>query len=75
MVKWRCKGSNGVSFVPNIPTEEIYGMPHKFGVNGTVASTKPLVFRGNVIDDFTITFENGRIVDFTAEKDMKLLKI
>lgn len=68
------KDPNGVSFVPNIPTEEIYGMPHKFGVNGTVASTKPLVFGGNVIDDFTITFENGKIVDFTAEKGYETLK-
>ena len=49
-------------------------MPHKFGVNGTVASTKPLVFGGNVIDDFTITFENGKIVDFTAEKGYETLK-
>lgn len=68
------KDPNGIGFTPNIPTEEIYGMPHKFGVNGTVASTKPLVFGGNVIDNFTITFENGRIVDFTAEKGYETLK-
>ena len=57
----------GNLFNPNIPTEEIYGMPHKFGVNGRVRSTKPLVFGGNTINDFEIVFEKGKIVDFSAE--------
>ena len=43
----------------NIPTEEVFTMPLKTGVNGQVSSTKPLVFAGNIIDNFTLTFENG----------------
>ncbi|MGL5314265.1 MAG: aminopeptidase [Peptostreptococcaceae bacterium] len=58
----------GVSFNANMPTEEIFSMPHKFKVNGVVHSTKPLVYGGNVIDNFSLTFKDGRIVDYTAEK-------
>ncbi len=48
-------------------------MPHKHKVNGTVYSTKPLVYGGNVIDNFSITFKDGKIVDFTAEKGLETL--
>lgn len=62
------KDPNGINFNPNIPTEEVFTLPHKFGVNGIVASTKPLVYGGNVINNFTLTFKDGKIVDFTAEE-------
>jgi aminopeptidase len=64
----------GTYFVPNIPTEEIFTMPLKEGVNGTVKSTMPLNVRGKVINSFTLTFEKGRIVDFTAENEYETLK-
>lgn len=67
------KDPNGIDFNPNIPTEEIFGMPHKHKVNGIVYSTKPLVYGGNVIDNFSITFKEGKIVDFTAEKGLETL--
>jgi len=67
------KDPNGVNFNANIPTEEVFSMPHKFKVNGVVSSTKPLVYGGNVIDDFSITFKDGKIVDFTAEKGYETL--
>lgn len=68
---WAQAGShneNGERFVANIPTEEVFTAPLKTGVNGTVRSTKPLSYGGNIIDNFSITFENGRIVDFSAEQ-------
>ena len=65
---------DGTAFTPNIPTEEIYSLPHKFGVNGTVHATKPLVCNGNIIDNFSITFKDGKIVDFTAEKGYETLE-
>lgn len=68
------KDPNGISFNPNIPTEEIFGMPHKFKVNGTVYSTKPLVYGGNIIDNFFLTFKDGKIIDFSAEKGLDTLK-
>ena len=67
------KDPNGIDFNPNIPTEEVFTLPHKFGVNGIVASTKPLVYGGNVINNFTLTFKDGKIVDFTAEEGYESL--
>ncbi len=49
-------------------------MPHKYGVNGTVSSTKPLNYGGSVIDNFTLTFEDGKVVDFKAEQGEDTLK-
>ena len=67
------KDPNGIDFNPNIPTEEVFTLPHKFGVNGIVASTKPLVYGGNVINNFTLTFKDGKIVEFTAEEGYETL--
>lgn len=64
----------GVYFVPNMPTEEIFTLPKRDGINGTVRSTKPLNYGGNLIENFSMTFENGRIVDFTAEQGYETLK-
>ena len=67
------KDPNGVDFNANMPTEEVFSMPHKFKVNGVVHSTKPLVYGGNVIDNFSLTFKDGKIVDYTAEKGKETL--
>ena len=64
---------NGIEFNPNIPTEEVFCLPHKYKVNGVVHSTKPLVYGGNVIDNFSLTFKEGRIVEYTAEKGYETL--
>ncbi len=64
----------GNHFMANMPTEEVFTVPHRTGVNGYVASTKPLSYGGNIIDNFTITFENGRIVDVKAEQGEDILK-
>ncbi len=64
----------GTEFTPNIPTEEVFTLPLKTGVNGKVFSSKPLNYNGNLIDNFAITFKEGRIVDFTAEKGYETLK-
>lgn len=57
----------GTVFNPNMPTEEAFTMPHKYGVNGYVTSTKPLNYGGSLIDRFTLTFEDGQVVDYKAE--------
>lgn len=64
----------GFSFMANMPTEEVFSVPLKTGVNGYVASTKPLSYGGNIIDNFTITFENGRIVKVEAEQGQEVLE-
>ncbi|KIL42005.1 peptidase M29 [Gordoniibacillus kamchatkensis] len=74
---WVAAGSSnarGVTFVPNMPTEEVFTAPLKTGVNGTVASTKPLSYAGNLIENFSLTFRDGRIVDFTADKGYEALR-
>lgn len=64
----------GDSFNPNMPTEEVYTVPHKYKVNGTVTSTKPLNYGGNLIDNFTLTFKDGKVTDFSAEHGEDVLK-
>ena len=46
----------------------------KHGVNGKVSSTKPLSYGGSIIDHFSLTFENGRIIDFHAEEGQDTLE-
>ncbi|HET7628590.1 MAG TPA: aminopeptidase [Bacillales bacterium] len=74
---WRAASfetKKGNRFLPNVPTEEVFTMPHKDGVNGTVSSTKPLNYQGSLIENFTLTFKNGEVVDFKAEKGEESLK-
>lgn len=66
--------AQGNTFLANLPTEEVFTAPLKTGVNGTVSSTKPLSYNGNIIDKFKLTFENGRIIDFSAEVGESTLK-
>lgn len=66
--------SSGVPFAPNMPTEEVYTMPDKYGVDGVVYSTKPLNYGGKLIDDFKLQFEKGKVVDFTARLGEDVLK-
>lgn len=65
---------DGVVFNPNIPTEEVFTMPHKYKVEGTVSSTKPLNYGGSVIDNFQLTFKEGQVVDFKAETGEDVLQ-
>ena len=65
---------DGIFFVPNIPTEENFTMPHNQKINGTVVSTKPLNVRGKVIPEFKLTFKDGRVVDFEAKEEYETLK-
>lgn len=68
------KSEKGVVFNPNIPTEEVYTAPHKYEVNGTVTSTKPLNYGGSVIDDFSLTFKDGKVIDYKAKQGEAVLK-
>jgi len=63
----------GQTFMANMPTEEIFTAPLKTGVNGYVTSTKPLSYGGNIINNFKLTFKDGRIVDIAAEQGQEIL--
>ena len=67
-------GGNGVYFVPNIPTEEVFTMPHKDKVNGKVVSTKPLNYQGQLIQDFYFIFKDGKVVEYDAKVGKEALK-
>ncbi|MCT6923882.1 aminopeptidase [Metasolibacillus sp.] len=74
---WQCGSSKtpqGTIFIANMPTEEVYTLPAKYGVNGTVSNTKPLVYKGNIIDQFMLTFEAGKIIKAQAEVGNDLLQ-
>lgn len=49
-------------------------MPDKYRVNGVVSSTKPLNYGGSLIDNFSLTFKDGAVVDFKAERGEDVLK-
>lgn len=65
---------DGIEFMANMPTEEVFTVPKRDGVNGYVTSTKPLSYNGNLIENFTLSFENGKITKVTAEKGEEILK-
>lgn len=66
--------AKGTPFVANIPSEEVYTLPLKTGVNGKVRSTMPLVYNGNLIEGIELTFNEGRIVDYAAKSGFETLK-
>jgi len=65
--------TQGVRFNPNMPTEESFSMPYKFGVHGKVVATKPLNYNGRLIDGFWLQFKDGKVVDYDATKEKDAL--
>lgn len=65
---------NGVVFTANMPTEEIFTLPDRNRADGTVSATFPLSYGGSLIEDFSVTFEKGRIVKVHAKKNEAVLQ-
>lgn len=63
----------GVYYNPNIPTEEVFTSPVAGLADGIVYATKPLSYQGELIDNFWVRFENGKVVETGAEKNPELL--
>ena len=75
--KWGGGGAtilDGTFYNPNMPTEEVFTSPLKGKCEGTLVSTMPLSYQGNLIDKFSITFENGKAVSCQAEQGQALLE-
>lgn len=68
------KSQDGVEFSANIPSEEIFTCPNKTRVNGVVKCSKPLVYHGKIIDNFTVWFKDGKAIKVEAEKGQDLLE-
>ncbi len=65
---------NGITCNPNIPTEEVFTTPHAHRVEGYVSSTKPLSYNGTLIDNISVRFEAGRIVEAKASRGEDVLR-
>jgi len=64
----------GIKFMANIPTEEVFTLPKKDGVNGVVYGSKPFVYNGVIIDGFKVEFKDGKVIKYSAEKGHEALK-
>ena len=73
-----CGGSEftlgGEEFNPNIPSEEIFTSPKAGCAEGLVVASLPLSYRGELIENFSVRFEGGKVVEVKAEKGEDLLK-
>ena len=76
--RWEGAGSvnaaNGSFYIPNMPTEEIFTSPAAGQCEGTLVAVKPLSWNSQLIEDFSITFANGRAVSCKAAKGQELLE-
>ncbi len=66
--------TNGVFFVPNLPTEEVFTSPMAGACEGTLVATKPLSYNGQLIENFSITFAGGKAVSCRAERGQEVLE-
>jgi aminopeptidase len=74
---WNSAGSttqSGIFYIANMPTEEIFTLPHKDYINGHVSASMPLSYSGALMEDFVLTFENGHVVKATAKKNEATLQ-
>ncbi len=65
---------NKGQFNPNIPTEEVFTTPMKGKAEGTLVASKPLSYNGELIEDFSVTFKDGKVVEVKARKKQELLE-
>lgn len=64
---------DGVRFVANMPTEEIYTLPDRNGVDGVVYASKPLNYNGSLIEGMRLEFASGKVVKAEAAKGQEVL--
>jgi aminopeptidase len=65
---------NGLYCIANMPTEEVFTTPHKDRVEGRVTSTKPLSYQGTMIEEISVRFEAGKIVEARASRGNQVLQ-
>lgn len=65
---------NGIACVPNIPTEEVFTTPHYARADGFVTSTKPLSYQGTLIEEISVRFAGGRVVEARAKTGQTVLE-
>ncbi len=65
---------SGIRFVANLPTEEVFTIADRTRTDGTVRATKPLSYSGTLIEDFSLRFEQGRVVGMAAARGESVLR-
>jgi aminopeptidase len=73
-VSARSESRTGISFTANIPTEEVFTMPHREQVDGVVRGTKPLSHGGSLVEGFSFTFAAGRVTACRADRGEAVLR-
>ncbi|MCL2008222.1 MAG: aminopeptidase [Treponema sp.] len=68
------KASTGVTFLANMPSEEIFTLPKKDGVNGVICSSIPLALDGTLVKDIRFTVKDGKIIEATASEGLEVLQ-
>jgi aminopeptidase len=68
------KTTSGIAFTPNLPTEEVFSLPDRRRTAGVVRASMPLSLRGVVIEDFSLTFREGKVVDLQAARGEETLR-
>jgi aminopeptidase len=64
----------GLTYVPNMPTEEVFTTPHAARTEGVVSSTRPLVLLGQLVNGIELRFEGGRAVEIRATEGEDVLR-
>ena len=65
---------NRIVYHANIPSEELCSTPEKFGTEGVVFASKPLVLGGKKIENFGFRFEKGKVVEVIANEGKEMLE-
>ncbi|MFX1324611.1 MAG: aminopeptidase [Promethearchaeota archaeon] len=65
---------NNITFAANIPTEEVFTIPHREKTEGTLKATKPLYYSGCLVEDYQLTFSEGKIIEAVAKKGQEDLR-
>jgi aminopeptidase len=58
--------TDGIAYMPNIPTEEVFTSPDRRRADGTITLTKPVIVSGQVVEGLRVTFAGGRVAEVTA---------
>ena len=76
--KWEAacdvNNTNGAAYVPNLPTEEVFTSPMRGVCEGTLVAVKPLSWSGQLMEDFSVTYEKGRAVSCKARVGQETLE-
>jgi aminopeptidase len=65
---------NGIAYMPNLPTEEVFTSPDRRRAEGTIRLTKPVVIDGKLVEGLRATFDDGRITEVTADANAEVVR-